>query len=733
MVSRLLTVVSRVKVGDYDDDDRSAASGVAYSQTYRGGKPLQNSPKPCARKVGTTITIEDLFYNVPHRQKAYQKKDSEEYSKIHAVVQDYAVHYPTVGFVCQRKLKKTKQQKLVVDCNTGQIPAVKALLQSRQKAAETKGNPQKIQEATKQILSHILGSNLSKHLLYMECGTENDNGNKKTDDAKEEDSSANKNNSEEKVAKGRYEFRYAAKVYFTSPTYHSDASNKKGNRSAPGKFIMFLNHRLVDLPPLKRALEDVYADLGNPNRNKSSSNTNLGKPVLVVNLSVPGCQVDVNVHPSKKQVALMHQEDLVRDLAQKLQERLEEDGQAFVQESVKIVVKNPYTKSSLNKRKRSSDEDESQPVMKGCRASCCGDENDSGNGETPSKKPQTDDKSTKASSAKKVAPNKLIRTNSAARAGAIEPFLVPTQTQSSSQSMTQDNESSEIADVASRTSARSALLMSSIVHVSTCPLSNPSAIPQVDLTKPGAFAEQLKLERCTCPTEPARRTVLVPNTIVRPKRVVPTPSKYTSISSLRKRVGKQQCPSTTQMIRTGFFMGVMSHQRSLVQCGESLVMINHFELAKELFYQLALARFGGGAKLAQLGSIGGNGGIHIQTLIAQALQCEDDLVLYHEKERERGSLEDENPDEIATNGVMNLSDLLNVNDSNNNLAQHVTARLVESAPMLDEYFSIRIEIPNQSENDADNIDNAILTGLPVLLDGHCPQPRKCCLKIQSIR
>ena len=162
-------------------------------------------------------------------------------------------------------------------------------------------------------------------------------------------------------------------------------------------------------------------------------------------------------------------------------------------------------------------------------------------------------------------------------------------------------------------------------------------------------------------------------------------------------------------------------------------MINHFELAKELFYQLALARFGGGAKLAQLGSIGGNGGIHIQTLIAQALQCEDDLVLYHEKERERGSLEDENPDEIATNGVMNLSDLLDVNDSNNNLAQHVTARLVESAPMLDEYFSIRIEIPNQSENDADNIDKAILTGLPVLLDGHCPQPRKCCLKIQSIR
>ena len=159
-------------------------------------------------------------------------------------------------------------------------------------------------------------------------------------------------------------------------------------------------------------------------------------------------------------------------------------------------------------------------------------------------------------------------------------------------------------------------------------------------------------------------------------------------------------------------MGCLSHQRSLLQCEEELVQVNHFEMAKELFYQLALARFGGGAQRAQLGTE-----IHIQTVVAQALQCEDELALLREKEHEN------NDGSIPS---MPLSGMLEVNDSNRNLAQHVTARLVESAAMLDEYFSIRIESRNQTTEGNNSIDElsrgAILTGLPILLDGHCPQP-----------
>jgi len=569
----------------------------------------------------------------------------------------------------------------MVDCNTLQIPAVKVLM-----AAKHNPTQEQKQEATKQILSQIMESNLAKHLLYMECG--NDNSNEKNDD--------------------KYKFQYAAQLYFTSPSYTSEKY-----RAKQGKFVLFLNHRLVDLPPLKRALEEVYADLTGSN--------NFSKPVLVISLKVPGCQVDVNVHPSKKQVALMHQEDLIGDVTSKLKERLEQDGQAFVAQSVKTqtktttAIRNPY-KSGKRKReetetKINNDENDEK------------EEDENGSMETPSKKPQntqtkiqqtpdtkppTISQSTgRTSSTKKVAPSKLIRTNSAARAGAIEPFLVSTQTPTQ---LSQNSESSETSTNATQAS----LASSAILHVATCPLSK--TVPQLDMTQPGAFADQLRLQRCTCPTEAARRTVLIPKPKTRPRKVVPTPSKYTSISMLRKRIGKQQCFDTTTQIRSAFFMGPLSHQRSLIQCDEHLVQINHYELAKELFYQLSLARFGGG-KMAMLGSP-----IHIQTVVSQALQCEDELALL----RENTKGEPNNNNSITTSDKLSASGMLEVNESNRNLAQHVTARLVESAAMLDEYFSIRIESQNSDNNNSDSIDDisggAILTGLPVLLEGHVPQP-----------
>ena len=763
MVSRLLTVVSRVRVDDDDDNeddddddndninnannDAATATVVAYSQSYQNGKPTQPKAKPCASKVGTKITIEDLFYNVPHRQQAYSKRESEEYGKIHRIVQDYAVHYPTVGFVCQRtSSSKGKHKTLIVDCNTGQIPAVKILLQSRDSAAaaaaksssltkETQRNnndddnshnqqqqqhhKERIMEATKQVLSHVLESNLADYILYMECNQDAD------------ESILSSSSSPSSITSSKYKFMYAAQIYFTSPAYNSTTrksgtrgGNKNTNiKQSQGKFIIFLNHRLVDLPPLKRALEDVYSNFGNPNRNK-----NIGKPVLVVNLKIPGSQVDVNVHPSKRQVALMFQEDLVTALAQKLRQRLEEHGQQFVAQSV--VIRNPYAddkKDNKNKKRKQSsvsDFDKDDDEADNSRINDCSDytyvkiskKNDQNN-----KKPKINSNNNN-NDRKKVVPSKLIRTNNAVRAGAIEPFLVSTQ---QSMSSTQDDTTR---DEASQPLSRS------VLHVSTCPLSQPGA--DIDLSQPGAFANALKQERCTCPTDESRRTVLVKQAVVRPKRVVPTQAKYASIASLRKRVGKQQCPETTQQIRTAFFMGALSNQRSLIQCGEDLVMINHLELAKELFYQLALARFGGGAKLAHLGSVGSNnGGIHIQAAIAQALQCEDDLLQYEE----RGELSTDMLSADGDSGCGNVdtsdvsrSGMLQVSDTNDNLAHQATARLIESSGMLEEYFSIRIEIRKSTEDNVnrskDNNDDvtgdAILTCLPVLLDGHQPQSRK---------
>jgi DNA mismatch repair protein MLH1 len=94
--------------------------------SYSDGKlvpPLagQNSePKPCAGNDGTTIMvskffvhfsvrnltplsfqIENLFYNTPTRLSAL-RNTSEEYTKILDVMTKYAVHNPTVSFLCKK-------------------------------------------------------------------------------------------------------------------------------------------------------------------------------------------------------------------------------------------------------------------------------------------------------------------------------------------------------------------------------------------------------------------------------------------------------------------------------------------------------------------------------------------------------------------------------------------------------------------------------------------------------
>ena len=56
-----------------------------YRVEYSDGRPLTDKPKPCAANVGTQITVEDLFFNVPTRKRVLQSP-SDEFNRIAAVV-----------------------------------------------------------------------------------------------------------------------------------------------------------------------------------------------------------------------------------------------------------------------------------------------------------------------------------------------------------------------------------------------------------------------------------------------------------------------------------------------------------------------------------------------------------------------------------------------------------------------------------------------------------------------
>lgn len=82
-------------------------SNCAWRAHYDSGKlappkPGQSAePKPTAGRQGTQITVEDLFYNVPTRRRAFRSA-SEEYSKILKMMEYYAVHCDTVAFSCKK-------------------------------------------------------------------------------------------------------------------------------------------------------------------------------------------------------------------------------------------------------------------------------------------------------------------------------------------------------------------------------------------------------------------------------------------------------------------------------------------------------------------------------------------------------------------------------------------------------------------------------------------------------
>jgi len=74
-----------------------------YRAKYHDSK-LVGEPKICAGNQGTSLTIEDLFYNVPMRRKSL-KSNGEEYSKILDIISKYALANPHIGFICKKVVK----------------------------------------------------------------------------------------------------------------------------------------------------------------------------------------------------------------------------------------------------------------------------------------------------------------------------------------------------------------------------------------------------------------------------------------------------------------------------------------------------------------------------------------------------------------------------------------------------------------------------------------------------
>lgn len=220
-------------------------SSCAWKAHYAGGKltpakPGQSEdPKPCAGRQGTQISVEDLFYNVPTRRRAFRSA-SEEYAKIAEVVGKYAVHCQGVAFSCKKHGE------------AGAGVAVPANANIRDRIRLTQN------------------SNAANELIEFQ------------------------------ISSDQYGFRAAGLV---------SNANYNGKKTT---MLLFINHRSVDSSAIKKAIEQTY----------SVFLPKGGKPFIYLSLDIDPARVDVNVHPTKREVNFLNEDEIIELVCEEIRTRL---------------------------------------------------------------------------------------------------------------------------------------------------------------------------------------------------------------------------------------------------------------------------------------------------------------------------------------------------------------------------------------------------------------------------
>ncbi|KAE8450372.1 hypothetical protein EG329_006446 [Mollisiaceae sp. DMI_Dod_QoI] len=220
-------------------------STCAWRAQYDAGrlvpaKPGQSAdPKPTAGRQGTQITVEDLFYNVPTRRRAFRSA-SEEYNKILDVVGRYAVHCDGVAFSC----KKHGEASTTIS---------------------TQSN-----SATVDRIRQIHGSSVANELIEF---TSSD---------------------------GKYGYR--ARGWTTNANYHVKKTT----------LLLFINHRSVDSTNIRKAIEQTY----------SAFLPKGGHPWTYLSLDIDPHRVDVNVHPTKREVNFLNEDEIIEKICTDIRTKL---------------------------------------------------------------------------------------------------------------------------------------------------------------------------------------------------------------------------------------------------------------------------------------------------------------------------------------------------------------------------------------------------------------------------
>lgn len=220
-------------------------SNVAWRAHYLDGKlappkPGQPAePKGVAGRPGTQMTVEDLFFNVPTRRKAF-RSHADEFNKIIDMVGRYAIHCTGVAFTCKKAGESSNS--LSVQAHATAVDRIR----------------------------QIHGSNVANELI--EISTSGDR------------------------------WGYKAHAIVTNANYHIKKTT----------LLLFINYRAVESSNIKKAVEHIYASFLPKD----------GHPFLYLSLEIDAARVDVNVHPTKREVHFLNEDEIIQAVCSQIEEAL---------------------------------------------------------------------------------------------------------------------------------------------------------------------------------------------------------------------------------------------------------------------------------------------------------------------------------------------------------------------------------------------------------------------------
>ncbi|KAG0356514.1 DNA mismatch repair protein [Podila minutissima] len=382
-------------------------------------------------------------------------------------------------------------------------------------------------------------------------------------------------------------------------------------------FLLFINHRSVDSPAIRKAIEGVYASY-------LPKNTH---PWVYLSLELDPRNVDVNVHPTKREVHFMNEEEIIATICDTIQERL---GDANVSRNFMTQTLLPQLNQASKLRPEESSLKKAVP---------------------------------------KVYEYNQVRTDS--RAQTLDSFLISPSPYSISESSTHkrvklgagndmddtemdvDESMADVNDGGDNNASGSLLskidqFRNNTVRKTGDTGSNThgkvvnSSQSSPSSSRSGTGGEEgTKARQSTLRTKSTRVEV-----------------RLTSVLQLREEVKKQGHPVLTPIFANHTFVGILDNQRGLIQNELALYLVHFEAVSEELFYQICLRDF------SNFGFIRLSTPAPIKDMVLMALDDEQELM-----EKTEWPTELKSKDEIAMT---------------------VTNMLVSRREMLREYFSLCI-------------------------------------------